>query len=304
MTATTSFSLGALSRNLPSTSATFQYIQDSPRFQTENPYFYQGPLEPDEELSRTNVTFEAHSNVLVRDLRSVQKLVSLNDHGFELLRHPSLLIHNLDEAGILDQYLQETNNMLERELNADVVICYDVKFRKSRSTSAEIVYYDKSAVGRGGKPDDPAWQAHIDSTYEGGELRVRRHLTDSEAKEFFNGNWRVRIINVWRPLHRTVKQAPLAFCDRTSVKTSDLFAVERPSLKRIGYVSFLKYSPDQQWYWFSNQTPEEVTVFLSWDSDAENATMFMPHASFLFPDGSLPQRESIETRAIVVTRKD
>lgn len=73
------------------------------------------------------MTFEAHSNVPVKDLRNVRNLVSLKDHGFELLHRPSQLVHSLDEPEVLDQYLQETNDMLKKELNAEIVICYDVK---------------------------------------------------------------------------------------------------------------------------------------------------------------------------------
>jgi len=195
--------------------------------------------------------------------------------------------------------------LLKEELKADFVVCYDVKFRKSRREPDRIIYYDKSYLGTAYAPDEPAWQAHADSTVEGGKLRVRRHLTDSEAKAYFDGSWRIRIVNVWRPLHHTVEESPLAFCDRNTLGPADLVDVERPSGNRIGHVAFLKYKPEQQWYWISKHTPEEVLIFVGWDSDAQNASSFLTHAAFQIPEGHLCHnlRESVETRAIVITKK-
>lgn len=76
---------------------------------------------------------------------------------------------------------------------------------------------------------------------------------------------------MWRLLYRPVQQAPLAFCDRQSVEAKELVPVERPSTNRIGYVSFLNYQPRQEWYWVSEQKAEQMSVFLSWDSDADDA---------------------------------
>lgn len=119
-------SLLSPSSALPSTPASFKYIRDSPAFLTEKPYFYQGPLEPDEEKFRTNVEFETH-HVEAQDLRDAAEFLSLKRHGVQICRHPSSWTDDLGAEEGLRAYLTETNAMIKGMLQADVVICYDVK---------------------------------------------------------------------------------------------------------------------------------------------------------------------------------
>ena len=121
-------SLAALADDLPATAASFKYIKDSPVFQSEKPYFYQGPLEPDQERFRTNIVFETH-DVLVKDLRSSVASLSFRRHGLQICSRPSQFTGRLDTQEGLTNYLNETNDMLRKEIGADVVICYDAKVR-------------------------------------------------------------------------------------------------------------------------------------------------------------------------------
>jgi len=116
-------------QSLPEAMASFRYIADSARFKNENPYFYQGPLPPESESLRTNVEFETHYNIPVRDLRSKTKLLGIEEHGFQILHQPSKFAHNLQDSEHLKSYLLETNQLLKKELKADFVVCYDVKVR-------------------------------------------------------------------------------------------------------------------------------------------------------------------------------
>jgi hypothetical protein len=74
------------------------------------------------------------------------------------------------------------------------------------------------------------------------------------------------IISVWRPLS-TVHNHPLALCDPDTVQADDLVAVDRVSPEYAGEVFYLKYGAAQKWYWISQQTQDEVCLFLSFDSD-------------------------------------
>lgn len=75
------------------------------------------------------------------------------------------------------------------------------------------------------------------------------------------------LFSVWRPLNGTVEDAPLAFCDWSSVHVKDFIATDRPSREYVGEVYYPVYSDDQRWYWLSDQSPEELSVFLSYDSE-------------------------------------
>ena len=71
--------------------------------------------------------------------------------------------------------------------------------------------------------------------------------------------------SVWRPL-LPVENAPLVLCDRRSVHRSNLVEADKVSPGLIERDYFVKYDADQKWYWLSNQRPDEVIIFKSWDS--------------------------------------
>lgn len=73
--------------------------------------------------------------------------------------------------------------------------------------------------------------------------------------------------SVWRPLHYTVKDAPLAFCDFRSVDRQDLIRCDRISAQYAGENYQLKHNASQAWTYFSNQEPDEAAIFVSYDSN-------------------------------------
>jgi hypothetical protein len=74
--------------------------------------------------------------------------------------------------------------------------------------------------------------------------------------------------SVWRPLFRVVETAPLAFCDKQTVDYEDLIAADRVIPEYAGEIYYLKHNQNHRWYWLSEQTPEEVFMFTSYDSFA------------------------------------
>lgn len=48
--------------------------------------------------------------------------------------------------------------------------------------------------------------------------------------------------------------------------TTDLLEVDQINESWYGEVFLLKFNPDHQFYWLSNQTPEEVCMMLMFDS--------------------------------------
>lgn len=61
---------------------------------------------------------------------------------------------------------------------------------------------------------------HCDYTSESGPLRVKQLLPD-EAETLLRK--RVCFLNVWKPIHNTVYERPLAMCDVTTSDDEDFF---------------------------------------------------------------------------------
>jgi hypothetical protein len=128
--------------------------------------------------------------------------------------------------------------------------------------------------------------------------------------------------SVWRPLCKQVEDTPLAFCDPRSVKVEDLKPVDRPSETFTAEIYILQHATDQQWYYLSRQKPDEVFVFVSWDSHAAEGSASgrhlegvcshcarmltvtgIPHSAFNLPgwEDVASLRKSVEVRLIVIT---
>jgi hypothetical protein len=111
------------------------------------------------------------------------------------------------------------------------------------------------------------------------------------------------LMNLWRPI-RTVYRTPLALCDASSVRASDLNDSEvrgglddpsRPSL----YGFNLSYNPEHRWYYVPRMEPEEILAFKLFDSD-RTRVQWTGHTAFDDPTAGpdAPPRESIEIRTI------
>ena len=76
-------------------------------------------------------------------------------------------------------------------------------------------------------------------------------------------------LSVWRPLVSIVEDAPLALCDRRSVKKEDCVACDKVHDDHVKEDLYIKYKPGQKWYYLSHQTQDEPVLFLTWDSDLD-----------------------------------
>jgi hypothetical protein len=117
--------------------------------------------------------------------------------------------------------------------------------------------------------------------------------------------------SIWRPINHTVHDCALAVCDSESLVAGDIIECDRIHLKDGTYhdtMGVIKYRPGFEWYYMSEQTPEEVIMFTQYDSDVLKSRRPMPgcsvHTAFdvpgPMPAGALP-RESVEVRAFVFT---
>ncbi|KAL6827760.1 hypothetical protein V8C40DRAFT_264933 [Trichoderma camerunense] len=278
-----------------------EYVRDLSKYGTEKPFNLS--FSTYHEGLTTNVEKE-EKGIIVEDVRGQESRFSMETHSFRFIKFPTQ--HPIDGTDDTTfRYLEETKSFLLQELDADEVICYDIRRRRSDIT-AELQNPDGNYFGALEDAAPPVYNVHVDHTLEGGFHRIERHLTPEESKRYLAEGWRVRIVNIWRPL-QTVTTAPLAVCDARSVAATDLLEVDQINESWYGEVFLLKFNPDHQFYWLSNQTPEEVCMMLMFDSHngkAESNMHCCAHASFndakmLAPGSS---RESVEVRAIIINR--
>lgn len=168
------------------------------------------------------------------------------------------------------------------------------------------------------------------------------HLSDEEFNELANNKAHVKIVkysrpeghvhtitnlesSVWRPL-ATVRHSPLVLCDRQSVKVNDILETDQVAPTKVELSMSLIYRESQKYWWLSDQTPEEIIMFTSWDSHRDQgfssrhidfaasiyglltvlAKGHTPHGSWINAplETNVAARESIEVRLIVIWKND
>ncbi|KAF2115700.1 hypothetical protein BDV96DRAFT_658968 [Lophiotrema nucula] len=290
-------------RDKGAVSATMRFIDDSPKWRHEKPYLLLSSGLVDE-CPPTNINFVEHTCV-IKDLRYTQPETALGPDLFRLMVHESKYLDSLQQQDNDNPYMHETVDLLKGLFQTDCVIAYNARFRRNQNNYQTL---EVNSPGTYGEPDLPSFRAHVDVSRDCGLRRIQRYLSEEEAQTYLHDSekWRLRIVNVWRPLCAQVDDTPLAFCDPRSVNVSDLIAVDRPSENFHSEMYILRNEPNQQWYYLSHQKPHEVFVFVSWDSDAgQGSVSGIPHSAFHLPDWkdvSQP-RESVEVRAIVIESK-
>jgi hypothetical protein len=63
-----------------------------------------------------------------------------------------------------------------------------------------------------------------------------------------------------------VKNYPLGFVDPSSVKPDDLIAADQINNRYIGEIYLLCHRDYHCWYWLSQQAPNELVLFTSFDT--------------------------------------
>ncbi|KAF5983239.1 7-alpha-cephem-methoxylase [Fusarium coicis] len=156
-------------------------------------------------------------------------------------------------------------NFMKEVLGSHVKVCvFDHIVRQSQPRGS-APEDEKGYIGR------PSKVAHNDQTYEGTIAKIK-HDFGSQAPSILSQ--RFRIINDLVYPH--------------VVSENILFS----------------YSPDQKWYYVSDQSDEEVWLIKTMDSLArsEDVAMYTPHTSFFDEDPAVAEeiRESIELRVYVI----
>lgn len=225
--------------------------------------------------------------VAISDARGKVPAPTLDREGFALFDHISAVTDFYDDDQIRDIYEGEVSKLVKELTGASRVVVFD---NTRRSDAREI---------RGARSiREPSSVIHNDYTDASAVKRLRDILPD-EAEEWLQH--RFAIVNVWRSIAGPVLTTPLALCDATSIRATDLVATERRAKDRIGELELATWNPDHRWYWFSGVTQKEAVLIKTFDSALDGRARRSIHTAFRNPDappGAVP-RESIETRTFV-----
>lgn len=272
---------GATAQPLSGVVARFSFLgpmDDRPRTYT---------FDPPPGAVRSNLT-RIVREVPVRDIRPIADAFTLDENGFQVVRHRSAFRDFADEAGIKNAYYAEARDLIAEVTGARRVHIYDHTLRR----------HVPGAEDRRGGQRQPSWQVHVDQTVKSGPQRVFDVLPDEAAALLRD---RVEIINLWRPIRGPVLDAPLGVCDARSVGPDDLVATELVYRDRVGEIYAVRYNAAHRWHYFSRMTPDEVLLLKCYDSKTDGRARFAPHSAFIDPTTppDAPGRESIELRALV-----
>ena len=229
--------------------------------------------------------------VPIRDLRPFAEEVSLDEHGFGVVRHRSSVPGYEDEVAIRGVVYPEAARLLQEVTGADRIHVFDHTLRRRIPGQED----------RRGGQRQPVTRVHVDQTERSGPQRVR-DLLPEEAERLLRG--RVQIINLWRPIRGPVLDAPLAVADARSVSPEDLVPSDLVYPDRAGELYYARYNPAHRWFFLPAMQPDEVLLLKCFDSATDGRARFVPHSAFIDPTApaDAPPRESIELRALVIHR--
>ncbi|KAH7371246.1 hypothetical protein BKA66DRAFT_572982 [Pyrenochaeta sp. MPI-SDFR-AT-0127] len=283
---------------MPSIHASLPYLEDLPLYQVEKPYTViqaAGTQQDEIDNEKTSNLQVKYANVTIHDTREHSHDLNIEMNGFVLLQHKTELV-DFDSPANNHLYKCQTEQFLRKMLDAELRRTNSNTFKHDKIWD----YNDTTDKGR------PIEIVHTDHSFEAGINLCGEQLSFEQQEQFLTGDYRIRCINTWRPLNSVCENQPLAICTASSVDPEDVLECDRVMIDRPSEMYMLKHNPGHQWYWTEHQTSEEIYVFVTWDSEDCGRQRHCPHTSFRNEraKSGAPLRESVETRSIVVTRKN
>ena len=223
--------------------------------------------------------------VEINDGRTSQEQFSLDEEGFEFVRHDTQVRDFLDPEEIKAAYYPEIQQLVKDHSGATRVDIFDHTVR-SGDDSVREEHKVRELVKR----------VHNDYTDWSGPERVRNLYSVEEAEELLNR--RFAIIQVWRPIRATLIANHLAMCDAQTLRAEDLIATDRRFPDRVGETYQVAFNEGHKWFYFPQMKRNEAIIFKVYDSEKNGKSRFVAHTSFDDPDSpaDAPPRESIEMR--------
>ncbi len=221
----------------------------------------------------------------IRNGRPLRDTFELDTHGFVFVNHETQVQDFSSEDERKRVYDPECEALIKKHSGASRVHVFDHTIR---------IGDEQGRMAANARP--PVKGVHNDYTERSAPQRLRDILGEEEAERRMRKRW--AIIQVWRPIRRTVVIDPLGICDGRSIPQAGFIRVERRYRDRTAEVYHIAYNQAHVWYWFPRMERNEALVFKVFDSDASKASRFTAHSAFddpATPADAWP-RESIETR--------
>ena len=240
---------------------------------------------------RFNGRLEARE-VTVHDARPRRAACSLEAEGFVLADAPSAVRDWGSEAELRATAAAEAEALLRALTGAREACVFDHTLRQRLPHKPPL----DGAGGSFAAVREPVGRVHADYTPWSAPARLQAVLGEA-ARERMAGRWAV--VGLWRPLNDApLRDAPLAVADARSVAPGDLVTNELVYPDRRGETYIGRHNPGQRWWWFPEQTRDEVLVFKNFDSATGQV---VPHTAFDDPlaPPDAPPRRSLELRAFV-----
>ena len=253
---------------------------------TERPRYYAYDTPQGEQ--RLNMAYDPHT-MRIHDMRPISSDVALDRQGFALVEQRTQVHDFWDEDEVRRVYYPEAERFIAEVTGASRVFIFDHLQRRRVP----------GAVRREpGVPPQPATRVHVDHTAKSGPQRVR-DLLPEEAEELLRG--RVQVINLWRPIHGPLQDAPLAMCDARTIDPADLVPSDLVYRHRVGETYSVTYNPAHRWYYVPELRRDEALLLKCCDTKTDGRARFMAHTSFTDPTTppAARPRESIELRTLV-----
>lgn len=276
------------------------YIKPGLLYESEKPYFFNVPTDPEWEpqVKQSNVEY-TRKTVAVADIRGHEACFTLDAHGFQLGKLASSLSY-ADFAvtdTVVTRYYEEVEAFLKAATGAIEVLPFDFQVRRR---DPALPPNSRGAPGKA----QPFAVVHGDQTANAAYRRLK-YFHPAMAKK--HARSRFQIVNVWRPLRGPVRDSPLAVCDYRSVNKEDCVPTDVIFPDYLGETYHFWPNPNHRFYFIDEQQADEAWMIKCFDSaTAENADIaqFTPHASFPYrKEGTenmkVEPRESVEVRTFV-----
>lgn len=250
-------------------------------------YFYESP-----DAQGIHEPGDDPQEVVIHNGWARAKEFSIDKQGFALSKLETEFEHWENESEVRETFYPEVVSFLKNEIGAKRVLVFDHTIR-SKINEAKKLTQETNTSQRA-----PVMLVHCDYTAESGPKRVRQLLGD-EAEDLLSR--RVAFINVWKPIHNTVEERPLAMCDVESSSAQDFFKLHLHYRDRQGENYVMSHSPEHKWWYFPKITTDQVILLKTFDSETDGRARYVGHSAFEDPSSpaNAPTRESVEIRTIV-----
>ncbi|KAE9969808.1 hypothetical protein BLS_005213 [Venturia inaequalis] len=244
---------------------------------------------------RTTVKLSQGPLERINDVRGREDQFTLERNGFTFVKHSSQVGDWECRENIWTDYVEKECKELVANVfgglqgGVDEVIAFHEGKRGSNKE------WRQSTDGQRTNPF--ARQVHVDQTQR--TIRqIVQDKTDIKAEWLWKG--RVRQVNAWKPLYHPVYDCGLCVADAETLTEEDCIEAKRIRETDGGFLDTMgvvKYREGRQWYYKSLMEPDDVVLFMGYDSD------FTIHSAFDIPNPPLgsPPRASIEVRLLVFT---